>query len=329
MLDAHQLNVFLTAAKTMNFTAAARQLHMTQPSVSQHIQALEQYFGTALFIRTGRHLRLTDAGSELMVMAEDMVFMSQHIDERMESLKGEVHGHLIVGCSTTIGKYVLPFLLSEFMNTHPRVSASCLVAPRQDAMQRLLEGEVHLALASADEFVHDAESCSIITDRVVLIVPLEHPWAERDSIAVDELRQANFIVREEGSGTRRIAEAALIDAGFSPTDLRTILTLGNSEAIALAVQEGIGAAFISQMVVARLVPDKVAQIPIEGVTMKQDICIGQNNSRPATTAQSAFWDFVTDPANPILQKLDAFSEHARWPELMAMPANGGSHLRAI
>ncbi len=329
MLDAHQLNVFLTAAKTMNFTAAARQLHMTQPSVSQHIQALEQYFGTALFIRTGRHLRLTDAGSELMVMAEDMVFMSQHIDERMESLKGEVHGHLIVGCSTTIGKYVLPFLLAEFMNRHPSVSASCLVAPRQEAMQRLIDGEVHLALASADEFLHDAESRQIIDDRVVLIVPLDHPWAERESIGVEELRQANFIVREEGSGTRRIAESALADAGISPSDLRTILTLGNSEAIALAVQEGIGVAFISQMVVARLVPDKVAQIPIEGISMQQDICIGQSSFRPATTAQSAFWDFVTDPENPILQKLDTFSDNAEWPEFMTLPTNGSSQIRAI
>ena len=120
MLDAHQLNVFVTAAKTLNFTAAARQLHMTQPSVSQHVQSLEQHFGVALFIRSGRNLRLSDAGLALLPMAQRMVSSSLHIEEMMESLKGEVHGHLLVGCSTTIGKYVLPFMLAAFMRQYPK-----------------------------------------------------------------------------------------------------------------------------------------------------------------------------------------------------------------
>ncbi|MCI0398891.1 MAG: LysR family transcriptional regulator, partial [Chloroflexi bacterium] len=81
MLDAHQMNVFLQAAKTLNFTQAARQLHMTQPSVSQHIQALEQYFNAPLFVRAGRHLTLTDAGAILMPLAQEMVLLSQQIEE--------------------------------------------------------------------------------------------------------------------------------------------------------------------------------------------------------------------------------------------------------
>lgn len=97
MLDAHQLNVFLTAARTLNFTAAARQLHMTQPSVSQHIQALEQHFDLQLFIRSGRHLRLTDAGEALLPMAQEMVSISQSIDNKMESLKGMFTAVLLWG----------------------------------------------------------------------------------------------------------------------------------------------------------------------------------------------------------------------------------------
>jgi DNA-binding transcriptional LysR family regulator len=308
MLDAHQLNVFLTAARTLNFTAAARQLHMTQPSVSQHIQVLEQHFGTKLFLRSGRHLRLTDAGIELMSMAQDMVSMSQHIDEHMESLQGAVHGHLVIGCSTTVGKYLLPFLLASFMREHPQVSASCLVQPRKKAMQQLCDGEVHLALARADEFCKDVEFHKFISDPIVLIAPLDHPWAAQGIISLDELLDARMIVREEGSGTQDIAANALAEAGLCFRQMETVLTLGNSEAMALAVQEGVGVGFISQMVVTRLVPGKVAPIKIEGLSIEQEIYIGRNTNRPATMAQNTFWEYVTDPKNPVLRKLIAAND---------------------
>lgn len=303
MLDAHQLNVFLTAARTLNFTAAARQLHMTQPSVSQHIQALEQHFGLQLFVRSGRHLRLTDAGEALLPMAQEMVSVSQSIDNKMESLKGDVYGRLVVGCSTTVGKYVLPFLLASFMQQHPKVEASCYVTPRKMAVQMLCDGDVHVALASAQELNPSLQFSRFITDRVSLIVPLNHPWADRDWIDPDELLDVNFIWREEGSGTRFVAEEKLRELGIGFSQLKTILTLGNSEAIALAVQEGIGVGFVSQIIISRLVEGKVAPVKVRGLEIEQEIFIGRDANRLGTTAQTAFWEFVTDPNNPVLDKL--------------------------
>lgn len=303
MLDAHQLNVFLTAARTLNFTAAARQLHMTQPSVSQHIQALEQHFGLELFVRSGRHLRLTDAGEALLPMAQEMVSVSQSIDNKMESLKGDVYGRLVVGCSTTVGKYVLPFLLASFMQQHPKVEASCYVTPRKMAVQMLCDGEVHVALASAQELNPSLQFSRFITDRVSLIVPLNHPWADRDWIDPEELLDVNFIWREEGSGTRFVAEEKLRELGIGFSQLKTILTLGNSEAIALAVQEGIGVGFVSQIIISRLVEGKVAPVKVRGLDIEQEIFIGRDANRLGTTAQTAFWEFVTDPNNPVLDKL--------------------------
>lgn len=303
MLDAHQLNVFLTAARTLNFTAAARQLHMTQPSVSQHIQALEQHFGMDLFIRSGRHLRLTDAGEVLLPMTQEMVSISQSIDNKMESLKGDVYGRLTVGCSTTVGKYVLPFLLSNFMQQYPKVEAACYVTPRKIAVQMLCDGDVQVALASKQELNNNLEFSRFITDQVSLIVPLDHPWAEREYIEPKELLKANFIWREEGSGTRFVAEEKLREHGIVFEQFKTILTLGNSEAIALAVQEGIGVGFVSQMIISRLVEGKVAPVKVRDLDIKQEIYIGRDAHRLGTTAQTAFWQFVTDPENPVLRRL--------------------------
>ena len=148
MLDTHQLNVFLIAADTLNFTQAARLLHMSQPSVSQHIQTLEQSFGHPLFVRLGRRIELTDAGRALVPLAREMVRRSIQIEETMKSLEGEVHGHLLVGCSTTPGKYILPQLLARFHHLNPKVRVSCTVAAQGEVFRMLCDGEVHVAMIS-------------------------------------------------------------------------------------------------------------------------------------------------------------------------------------
>ncbi len=303
MLDAHQLNVFLTAARSLNFTVAARQLHMTQPSVSQHIQSLEQQFEIDLFLRTGRHLRLTDAGEALLPMAANMVAQSRNIENRMAALQGDVYGRLRVGCSTTVGKYVLPFLLAEFMKLYPNVEASCLVAPPQKALEMLCAGDVHVALASSMDTCSTVTFKQFISDKIVLIVPLDHPWVGRGRVELDELFAETFIWREDGSGTQAVVERGLQAFGVSIEQLKTVLTLGNSEAIALAVQEGIGVGFVSQMIVTRLVEDKVAVVEVRGLDLCQDIFIGRDRNGVGTTAQNAFWEFVTDPFNPVLHRL--------------------------
>ena len=305
MLDAHQLNVFLVAAEALNFTQAAKRLHMTQPSISQHIQSLEKHFGTPLFIRHGRHLELSDAGLTLVPLATDFVKQAIHIDEAMESLKGEIYGHLMVGCSTTPGKYVLPQLLTEFHREHPKVRVTCSVTSQEHAMEMLCEGAVHFALtSSAMELCTEAELCQFICDPVIMIAPLDHPWAKRTEIEPEELYEADFILRERGSGTYIAADEELSQAGISIQKLNTLLTLGNSEAIALSVQEGLGVGFVSSMVVSRLSQGRVAVVKIRGVNICRDIYVGQQARRPASAAQSAFWEFLTKMREPIADQLN-------------------------
>jgi DNA-binding transcriptional LysR family regulator len=305
MLDAHQLNVFLMAADTLSFTLAAQRLHMTQPSVSQHIQTLEQLFGAPLFIRSGRRLRLTDAGAALVPLAREMVSVSVRVEETMETLRGEIHGQLIVGCSTTPGKYILPPLLAAFLRRYPQVTAMCHVTQRQVALQMLRDGAVHLALSSAREVCKDVEFCKFVTDPVLLIAPLNHAWARRECIEAEELLRADFILREEMAGTYAAAREGLAEVGIAIQQLRTVLMLGNSEAIALAVEEGIGVGFVSQMVESKLVHGRVARVRVRDLTMQQDIYLARHTRRAASAVQSAFWNFAHDPANDFVRRSNA------------------------
>ena len=293
MLDTHQLNVFLIAAETLNFTQAARLLHMSQPSVSQHIQALEQSFGNPLFVRLGRRIELTDAGAELVPLAREMVRRSIHIEETMKSLEGEVHGHLLVGCSTTPGKYILPQLLAKFHQMNPRVRVSCTVAAQGEVFRMLCDGEVHVAMLSEPYMSsRDVETRIFMTDPMTLIAPLNHPWAMRGEIEPEELIEGDFIFREEGSGTEMTVRRALAAAGIAMDALSTLLVLGSSEAIALSVQEGIGVGFVSNIVITKLVEGRVSRIRVRGLEIERDIHIGTHNRRPATVAQRVFWDSI-------------------------------------
>ena len=303
MTDIHRLKVFLTAAETTNFTETARRLHMTQPSVSQHIQALEQHFDVALFDRAGRYLQLTEAGEQLAPLVQELVRQWVHIEETMETMKGEVAGHLLVGCSTTPGKYIVPQLLAQFHERYPRVKVSCHVSSQEHSLQMLCDGDVHCALASAPHTTYgEIEFERLITDPISLIAPTNHPWAARGVIDPEDLCEAQFIMREDGSGTRNAVRDALAEVGVMESDLDTLITLGNSEAIALAVQEGLGVGFVSNIVVSRLVDKRVCVVDIRGVSIARDIYFCHHVRRPATMAQSAFRAFVLQESDVVQER---------------------------
>jgi DNA-binding transcriptional LysR family regulator len=304
MIDAHQMNVFMVAAQELNFSAAARRLNMTQPSVSQHIQTLEQRFKCRLFERKGRHLSLTSAGETLLPLAQRMVNLSIHIEETMASLQGQVHGHLIIGCCTTAGRFLLPKLLARFRERYPNVSVTCYVTDQRTACAMLVEGRLHLTVASDRQVSKDMEYLRFVVDPVVLVVWPDHPWAERKSIEPQALLEAEFVAREENSGTMMAVANALPEVGLSIDQLSINMVLGSSSSVALAVQERIGVAFLTRLAVQQaLERGDLVQVEVKGLEMWQEVWIGRNVHQPATQAQSAFWEFIVDPANEILKNL--------------------------
>jgi DNA-binding transcriptional LysR family regulator len=226
-----------------------------------------------------------------------------HAQEMMINLKGEVHGHLLVGCSTTPGKYILPKLLTNFIHTYPQVQASCQVFSRHEALEQLSQGKVHLALASTHEFDKDCEFFKFYEDKIVLIAPLDHPWSESGCANLDDLVRERVILREDSSGTHGVIKRSLENAGVSIEDLQPVLTLSNAEAIALAVGEGLGVGFVSEIVVSRLVFEQVSVIQVAGLSehLHQNIYFGRNMLQPSPVVATAFWDFVTSPTRLLIK----------------------------
>lgn len=303
VLTTNELQVFLAAAETENFSAAARRLGVSQPAISMQVKALEDRLGAQLFDRSGRHIRLSEAGQALVPMARDAIERVIGIEETMASLHGDVVGLLKLACSTTAGKYVLPPLLAGLMARHPRVEVVCEVTRREAALDSLRRGDAQIALTSLRIPFRDVEYRPFLTDRIVLIVPPEHRWACAGRITPDQLEEEPFILRETTSGTLEAVRRGLEEHGLSLDRLRAVMTLGNAEAIRMAVQERIGVAFVSAMVATEGVETgKLAVVDVDGLELQKTLYMAYDTDRPATTAQTAFWEWAFDPATEHIRR---------------------------
>jgi len=299
VLDFQELQIFLAAAETENFSEAGRRLNISQPAISMQIHALEVRLGVELFHRSGRYISLTDAGRTLMPLARDLVNRMTQVEETMLSLRGEVMGLLRLALSTTSGKYVLPRLIARLHERYPRVQVLCHVTSREQAVQMLLEGEVQVALTSLREPYRDLEYRPLLVDHLQLVARPDHPFARRSGpVRPPDLPEASFILREESSGTYMAVKDGLAWHGIGMDQLRTAMTFGSSEAIALSIEEGMGVSFLSELVVEPAVSEeRLCVIPVEGLELTQTLYLAHHLGRPATRAQTAFWEFCFAPEN--------------------------------
>jgi len=304
MLSLSEIQVFAVAAETENFSKAARRLHLSQPAVSQHIRSLESYLGVQLFQRTGRGVTLTDEGRVLLKMARELLNFARHIEETVKSLEEKVVGHLVIGCTTTAGKYVLPLVASAFLHRYPNVRVTIEACNCGPILELLLAQEVHLGVSSAKVVHRDIECQPFFDDRVVLVVPTEHAFAHRSCIQPAELVRQPFIMRERGSSTCQMVQAGLAEHDIQLEDLQVAMVMGNEEAIEAAVEYGLGIAFISRLAARHgIASGRLAVVPIEGMCLERPLYVAQNSRSPKTAVQARFWSFLAEYRQELPQLL--------------------------
>ncbi|HEY6072116.1 MAG TPA: selenium metabolism-associated LysR family transcriptional regulator [Anaerolineales bacterium] len=293
MLNLEALKVFLAAADYGSFSEAGRNLHLSQPAVSQIIQGLERQLEEQLFIRQSRTVQLTEAGHLLVPMARELLTSAQRVEQNLHSLQGEVVGEMSIGCSTASGKYLLPGMIARFRKEYPNVRINVLVTSRESVITKLLGGEVPLGVSSKQIEHPDLEYRNFFKDDVILIVPASHPWARNRKIYPDDLLDEPMILREELAGTREVMTDCLRQHDIQPEMLNVAMILGNAEAIAVAVEEGLGISFVSRLAAARgIALGRIVEVAIEGLELSRNIYMARNLRRPFTRAQAKFWDFV-------------------------------------
>jgi DNA-binding transcriptional LysR family regulator len=299
MIDLTRLETFIFAAEHLSFSEAARHLHVTQPTISHHIKALEVNMNVTLFERSGTSLQLTEAGRLLLPWARKLVRQGIELEDMMASMGQEVIGHLRIACSTTAGKYVLPQLAARFCQQYPGIRVSILACTSEHVIPNVLEGEANLGVVSSYDYCQgDFECQEFFSDAIVLIVPKDHAFAKRPSISPDEILDQRLLCREPTSGTRRVLATELAKHDISDDDLNIFLELGNSEAIIRTVQAGFGIAFVSSLAAeCPIEQGQLVVVPVEGLELKRKIYMIRPRLEAPNRPQEVFWSFIHDPAN--------------------------------
>jgi DNA-binding transcriptional LysR family regulator len=300
-MNVPELRVFVTAAEELNFSRAAARLHLSQSAVSQNIQAIEKAYGVELFLRHGRSVQLSDVGQAILPMAREVLNSIRLLEDSLVNVKGEVAGELTLGCSTTSGKYILPNLLAAYRREYPLVRSRVTINSRSTIVERLIDQTLALGVMSRRVEHRDLEYYALFEDKIILIVPNDHPWAHYGRALPADLLDQSFIRREESSGTSEVLFNALKQQGIMPDMMNIVMELGNAEAIEMAVEEGIGIAFVSELVAARgLALGRVKKVDIDGLDITQRIYIYRHVASVFTRAEARFWEFVQANRNQIL-----------------------------
>lgn len=245
-MNFHQLHIFYTVAERGSFSAAAQALHMSQPAVTMQVQSLEEYFGTKLLIRSTKRMELSEAGRTLLPFARKSLELSQETDAAMAAFSYKLQGRLQLGASLTIGEYVLPRLLGPFGREYPDISIMLKVMNTTQILEEIAGHQLNFGLIEAPVEHPDMVLDSVMEDELKLIVPSSHPLAIReDAIYLEEVLKYPFVLREKGSGTRKVMEDVLLMRGYDPESIRTVMELGSTGAVKSAVEEGLGITMLS------------------------------------------------------------------------------------
>jgi DNA-binding transcriptional LysR family regulator len=293
MINLSELRVFITAAEELNFSRAAQRLHLSQSAVSQNIQSIEHAYGIELFVRHGRSVQLSEAGQSILPMAREVLSATRLLEDAMVNAKGEISGELIIGCATTSGRYFIPNLLAAFQGSFPHVRTRVSLLHRHAVVEGVLDQGMNLGIVGRPVEHREIESQPLFEDRVVMIVPANHPWANRKSVGPEEVFEQPFISRENSSGTYQVLFDHLRSRGIDPEGLNVVTELGDAEAVEMAVEKGIGITFISEVMAARsLALGRVKKVAVDGFNLTQQVYLIRHVARNFTRAEAKFWEFI-------------------------------------
>ncbi|MFJ9351995.1 LysR family transcriptional regulator [Streptomyces sp. NPDC101237] len=280
--DLGALELLLAVARLGSLGAAAREVGITQPAASSRIRSMERQLGVALVDRSPRGSRLTDAGALVTDWARRVVEAAEAFDVGAQALRDRRDSRLRVAASMTIAEYLLPGWLLALRAQRPGTAVSLLAGNSAAVAERLLRDEADLGFVEGLTVPQGLDSTVIAHDRLIVVAAPAHPWARRGRrVAARELAATPLILRERGSGTRQVLDAAL--GGLA----RPLIELSSTTAVKAAAVSGAGPAVLSELAVGEeLAMRRLVSVPVEGVALRRDLrAVWPTGHRPAGPAR--------------------------------------------
>lgn len=264
-----QLQIFLAVARRLHFTRAADELYLSQASVSTAIQSLERHYKVKLFHRMGRRVELSSAGIVLQAQAHRIIEQVETAERSLLEFNNLQHGELKIGASQTIGNYWLPKFISQFQQDYPGIRVDCTLSNTHEVSSGVVTGFFELGLVEGQV---NASVLPLLSGRTVgshhlrIVVGPSHPWFMQDSVAVTEISNTAWILREPGSGTRQRFEQVLKQLGVEPSALHMVAEMKSAAMVKSATESGKAATVLSELsIIKELQLDTLRPIQLIGV----------------------------------------------------------------
>jgi DNA-binding transcriptional LysR family regulator len=286
-----QLRTFEAVARLKSFSHAAKEMHITQPTVSKQIRLLQEQVGLPVFEQIGKKVFLTEAGEKLYATCTEWLDTWGLFEQTIADLKGVKKGRLRITAVTTT-KYFMPRILGPFCSRYPGIDIALEVVNRDRLLDRLACNHDDLYIMGVPPEGLDINCEPFMKNPLVVLASASHPLARRKQIPLADLAKEPFIVREQGSGTRLTVER-MFDERKIP--LRIQMELGSNEAIKQAVAGGLGLAVLSQ---STLNPDSnqadVTILDVEGFPIQRSWYVVRPKDKQLSVVATAFLDFLRE-----------------------------------
>ncbi|MDR1069301.1 MAG: LysR family transcriptional regulator [Gracilibacteraceae bacterium] len=286
--------VFKAVAESSNISLAARHLHISQPAVSLQIQNMESYYGVKLLERSNKGVQLTAAGQTFYNYANEMLLRHEKLKDELSQLAECQREYVKIGATLTIGEYVVPNLLTYLFRVRPDIDFKVNIANTESVTQDLLERKLRIGLIEGPVRDHrDLAQEEFWQDELLVVTPFHHPWAAKGYVTLSELAAARLIMREEGSGTRKVVENIFHENGIRLSDMNIMMEVGNTQAIKQLVAAGLGVTIISALTVRQECLDQtLLGVKVQGLEMSRPFRLVTYKDHNLTKAELFFLDFL-------------------------------------
>ncbi|HMK60346.1 MAG TPA: selenium metabolism-associated LysR family transcriptional regulator [Dissulfurispiraceae bacterium] len=295
-MDIHQLRIFASVFKNKSFSRASEELYLTQPTVSDHIKALEEEFGCRLFDRLGRSILPTREAEALYGHALEVIEKADSIKDVIGRFKKEPAGELVIGASTIPGTYLLPPIMAAFVKKYPSISFQIIIADSREIVEKVQAHDVLLGIVGSKLSNEQIVYTSLTEDELIAVAaPSFHA---KGSMSVKELSSLPFVLREEGSGTRTEIEKIFLEHGIGIDSIRTTGFFGSTDAIKQAVKAGMGISILSRLSVKDELKHKtLREIRIADIEMKRNFYMITHRKRSLPVSYRLFVQHITSAEN--------------------------------